>query len=80
MNYTLCFLVDFFPVKTPTVAMAACILFLVPGFPLINAVSDMFKGHVNTGIARWAIATWLMLATCIGVVIAVSVFGLQGWN
>ena len=74
------FLVDFFPVKTPTVAMAACILFLVPGFPLINAVSDMFKGHVNTGIARLTIATWLMLATCIGVVIAVSLFGLQGWG
>jgi uncharacterized membrane protein YjjP (DUF1212 family) len=30
---------------TPTIAMAASVLLLVPGFPLINAVADMFKGH-----------------------------------
>ncbi|VDZ81113.1 putative inner membrane protein [Salmonella bongori] len=35
--------------KTPTVAMAASVLLLVPGFPLINSVADMFKGHINTG-------------------------------
>ncbi|MFH0722257.1 threonine/serine exporter family protein, partial [Citrobacter braakii] len=43
---------------------------LVPGFPLINSVADMFKGHINTGLARWAIASLLTLATCIGVVMA----------
>ncbi|HAN2796564.1 TPA: threonine/serine exporter [Escherichia coli O25b:H4-ST131] len=44
---------------TPTIAMAASVLLLVPGFPLINAVADMFKGHINTGLARWAIASLL---------------------
>ncbi|WP_163335002.1 threonine/serine exporter family protein, partial [Enterobacter hormaechei] len=34
--------------NTPTIAMAASVLLLVPGFPLINAVADMFKGHINT--------------------------------
>ena len=43
--------------STPTIAMAASVLLLVPGFPLINAVADMFKGHINTGLARWAIAS-----------------------
>ncbi len=33
--------------NTPTIAMAASVLLLVPGFPLINAVADMFKGHIN---------------------------------
>lgn len=62
--------------STPTIAMAASVLLLVPGFPLINAVADMFKGHINTGLARWAIASLLTLATCIGVVMAMTVWGL----
>lgn len=58
--------------------MAASVLLLVPGFPLINAVADMFKGHVNTGLARWAMASLLTLSTCIGVVFAMALWGLRG--
>ncbi|GEC69948.1 threonine/serine exporter family protein [Raoultella terrigena] len=65
--------------STSTVAMAASVLLLVPGFPLINAVADMFKGHINTGLARWALASLLTLATCIGVVMAMTMWGLRGW-
>ncbi|KFC07436.1 putative membrane protein [Trabulsiella guamensis ATCC 49490] len=65
--------------QTPTIAMAASVLLLVPGFPLINAVADMFKGHINTGLARWAIASLLTLATCIGVVMSMTLWGLPGW-
>ncbi|MFF6011342.1 threonine/serine exporter family protein [Rahnella sp. R3(2024)] len=64
---------------TSNVAMAASVLLLVPGFPLINAVADMFKGHVNTGLARWAMASLLTLATCIGVVMAMALWELRGW-
>jgi len=64
---------------TPTIAMAASVLLLVPGFPLINAVADMFKGHINTGLVRWAIASLLTLATCIGVVMSMTLWGLRGW-
>ncbi|BBU86968.1 hypothetical protein EIMP300_83680 [Escherichia coli] len=78
---------------TPTIAMAASVLLLVPGLvrkfvnhgnhhhadPLINAVADMFKGHINTGLARWAIASLLTLATCVGVVMALTIWGLRGW-
>lgn len=60
---------------TPTIAMAASVLLLVPGFPLINSVADMFKGHINTGLARWAIASLLTLATCIGVVMSMTLWG-----
>ena len=66
--------------NTPTIAMAASVLLLVPGFPLINAVADMFKGHINTGLARWAIASLLTLATCVGVVMALTIWGLRGWS
>ncbi|HDT2443323.1 TPA: threonine/serine exporter ThrE family protein [Klebsiella pneumoniae subsp. pneumoniae] len=64
---------------TAFVATTISGLLLVPGFPLINAVADMFKGHINTGLARWAIASLLTLATCIGVVMAMTVWGLRGW-
>lgn len=75
-------LIQYDPFKaTSTIAMAASVLLLVPGFPLINAVADMFKGHVNTGLARWAMASLLTLATCIGVVMAMSLWGLEdGYN
>lgn len=65
--------------ETSTISMAASVLLLVPGFPLINAAADMFKGHVNTGLARWGMASLLTLATCIGVVTAMSFWGLRGW-
>lgn len=64
---------------TSPIAMAASVLLLVPGFPLINAVADMFKGHTNTSLARWAMASLLTLATCIGVIMALSLWGLRGW-
>lgn len=64
---------------TETISMAASVLLLVPGFPLINAVADMFKGHVNTGVARWTMASLLTLATCIGVVVAMTVWDLREW-
>lgn len=72
-------IVELFPIKTHSIAMASCILLLVPGFPLINAVADMFKGHVNTGIARWVIASLLALATCIGTVLAMTLLGIEKW-
>lgn len=37
--------------ETPQAAMAAGVLMLVPGFPMINAISDMVKGHMNVGIS-----------------------------
>lgn len=65
--------------ETSAIAIASSVLLLVPGFPLINAVADMFKGHINTGLARWAMASMLTLATCIGIVIALSFWGVKGW-
>lgn len=57
--------------------LAASVLMLVPGFPLINALSDMLKGYMNLGIARWALATVLTLAASIGIIFALLVLGLD---
>lgn len=63
---------------TPRIALASCVLLLVPGFPLINGVSDLVKGYVNTGIARIAYAILLSTASCVGILLAMSLWGLWG--
>ncbi|MGF1753679.1 threonine/serine exporter family protein [Vibrio makurazakiensis] len=63
----------------PTIAMASSVLMLVPGFPLINSVADMLKGHINMGIARFTMASLLTLATSLGIVGAMSLTGVWGW-
>jgi uncharacterized membrane protein YjjP (DUF1212 family) len=63
----------------PQIAMAASVLLLVPGFPLINAVSDMVKGHISMGIARWVFATLLTVSVSIGIVASMTLTGVSGW-
>jgi len=63
----------------PSTVMASSVLMLVPGFPLINAVADMLKGYINVGIARFVMASLLTLATCLGIIAAMSVTGVWGW-
>lgn len=65
---------------TPKVAMASSVLLLVPGFPLINGVSDMVKGYINTGISRLALALMLATATCGGIMLAMIVWHTWGWS
>lgn len=65
--------------ETPKVAMAASCLLLVPGVPLINSVSDMVKGYINTGISRGALAALLALSTCGGILLAMTVWKVLAW-
>ena len=59
---------------TPRLAMASCVLLLVPGFPMINSVSDMVKGYLNTGLSRGMMATLLGSATSAGIMLAITVW------
>lgn len=65
--------------NNPELIMITSVLQLVPGFPLINAVSDMVKGHVTIGMARWMTATLLTLASTLGIVLAVQLAQFGGW-
>lgn len=65
--------------EKPQIALAASVLLLVPGFPLINAVSDMLKGHISTGIARWVFASLLTISVSIGIVASMAMTGVAGW-
>lgn len=64
----------------PTLVMACSVLMLVPGFPLINSVADMIKGYINTGIARFVMASLLTLATCLGIIAAMFITDVWGWS
>jgi uncharacterized membrane protein YjjP (DUF1212 family) len=64
----------------PYLAMAACVLLLVPGFPLVNALFDMVKGYFNMGLARWGTATLLTVSATAGIVLAMKLTGVWGWN
>ncbi|AWX13842.1 hypothetical protein CEP49_04360 [Mergibacter septicus] len=64
----------------PQIALASSVLLLVPGFPLINALSDILKGHINMGISRWTIATILTLGACIGIVFALTLLQISDWG
>lgn len=64
----------------PELAMAACVLLLVPGFPLINAMLDVVKGYYNMGLARWLTATMLTLSATTGIVLAMMLTGVWGWQ
>ncbi len=65
--------------QTPRSAMAASVLLLVPGYPLINSLSDMVKGYINTGLSRGMAAMLLSGATCTGILAAMSVWKVWGW-
>ena len=60
--------------ETRQIAVASCVLLLVPGFPLINGVSDMVKGYWSTGVARLVHATLLSIASCVGILLAMSLW------
>jgi len=65
--------------STPKIAMASCVLLLVPGFPMINSVSDMVKGYINTGLSRGMMAVLLGAATSAGIILAMTVWNVWGW-
>ncbi|PSJ45340.1 hypothetical protein C7H85_11855 [Zobellella endophytica] len=65
--------------EQPFLAVPSAVLMLVPGFPLINAAADMVKGYINTGLARWTLATLLTMATSIGIISAMNLLGVRGW-
>ena len=58
---------------TPWHPLMACALFIVPGVPLINFVSDMLDGYIEVGMVR-ALNTLLMLfAMAFGIAFAIQV-------
>jgi uncharacterized membrane protein YjjP (DUF1212 family) len=62
--------------EAPRAVLASSVLLLVPGLPLINAVEDLIKGHMVTGITRGITATLILFAIALGLMLAIQLTGL----
>lgn len=63
--------------QTPETAMASSVLFLIPGFPLINSTLDFWDGHVLMGISRLIQATTLIVCIALGLALTMSLLGVD---
>jgi uncharacterized membrane protein YjjP (DUF1212 family) len=61
--------------QEPQLALAASVLLLVPGVPLINAAEDLINGHLVTGIVRGVTGGLIALCIALGLVIAMRLMG-----
>lgn len=65
--------------STPYHPLMACALFLVPGVPLINFVSDMVSDYVQVGITRAVTTLMTVLAMSFGIALAIQVCGIDNF-
>ena len=65
--------------NTPYHPLMACTLFIVPGVPLINFVSDMVSDYVQVGITRAVITLMMIIAMSFGIVFAIQVCGIDNF-
>jgi uncharacterized membrane protein YjjP (DUF1212 family) len=62
----------------PQLALASSVLLLVPGVPLINAVEDLIKGHIVTGIVRGITGGLVAMCIALGLLLAMAITGGSG--
>lgn len=65
--------------ENPYLALAASVLLLVPGVPLVNSAQDIFQGFFTTGISRAINGVLITLGIAVGVVFANSLLRLGGF-
>lgn len=64
--------------KNPEIALAASVLLLVPGVPLMNAVIDLVRNYTVVGLARGITGTLIIFAIAIGMLLAIRLTGVTG--
>lgn len=64
---------------TPWHPLLACSLFIVPGVPLINFVSDMLNGYIQIGITRAVKILMMVSAMAFGIALAIKVCGIDNF-
>ncbi|HQU09703.1 MAG TPA: threonine/serine exporter family protein, partial [Opitutales bacterium] len=60
---------------TPELAIAASVLFLVPGVPLICGLLDLVLGHTLSGLGRLAHGLFQCLCIGLGIILALELAG-----
>jgi uncharacterized membrane protein YjjP (DUF1212 family) len=62
----------------PDTALAASVLLLVPGVPLITSAEDLIEGHLVTGIVRGILGSLISLGIALGLLIAIELTEVGG--
>ncbi len=62
----------------PTTALAASVLLLVPGVPLVNAAEDLINGYTIPGVMRGIFGLLISLGIALGLSIAMRIMGVTG--
>lgn len=65
--------------NTPYHPLMARTLFIVPGVPLINFVSDMVSDYVTVGITRAFTTLMMVLAMSFGIALAIQICGIDNF-
>lgn len=63
-----------FPYDGFETAFATCVLFLIPGVPLINSFIDMFDGNILNGIVRAGNGLIIAFMIALGLIASVSIY------
>ena len=63
--------------STPQTGLAASVLFLIPGIPLINAMLDIMDGHVLMGFSRAVQASILIVCIALGLALTMALLGVS---
>lgn len=65
--------------STPWHPMLACALFIVPGVPLINSVSDLLDNKIETGLVRATNTLLMILSMSFGIALAIKCCGIDNF-
>ncbi|MBC8100864.1 MAG: threonine/serine exporter family protein, partial [Armatimonadetes bacterium] len=61
--------------ERPQAALAASVLLLVPGVPLVNAAGDLLKGYIFTGTMRGVYGALISFCIALGLLLAMALTG-----
>ncbi len=62
--------------NNPEHALATSVLFLIPGVPLINSLTDIIDGNTLNGIVRGVNGFTIAFAIALGLMLAMNIYGI----
>ncbi|MFT3990402.1 MAG: threonine/serine exporter family protein [Luteolibacter sp.] len=62
---------------SPEKALAAAVLYLIPGVPLINCVIDLMEGNILPAVARGVFGGFVLLCLAVGMTLGIALWGVQ---
>jgi uncharacterized membrane protein YjjP (DUF1212 family) len=65
--------------SSPEKVLAASVLYLIPGVPLINSTIDLIEGHIPTGIARGVFGGVVLLCIAVGMSLSIYILGIKNF-